>query len=321
MKDYLLIAVICVLVIYSIVITYKYKTLPESYNTISSTYIDGNTAVVSNKPNSDKDLKTLVESIKNESKLQSDFIDKTKNINAIGVTKSVILGSVDRKNNDSATHKKLNVTDKDASDIVKKKDKLEYNFTKIYAKDINGSPLLMAWAMFFPNEDESKKWRTGTYPIEFTHTVIESENRDGTFDRSVEVHIANLHDKHDVSKEHPINIKDIVWERVELKDKILSLYNPRIGISASIGREIFPALDISFMSYGRTEVDVDWRFIDIGIGYKSIDDTSNGVAFTFSPALYNVGKVLPLIDNLFIGPQISFDSENTNYNMILSVPF
>jgi hypothetical protein len=205
-----------------------------------------------------------------------------------------------------------------------RRDKLKYSFTKIYSKDAKGQEFPVAWAMYFPNEDDTnKKWRVGTYPLEFHQTIVESENPDGTFNRAVEFHIENNKNKETKGIEFPVKLTDVKWEKMELKDKSISWWNPRLGLGAVSTNGLFgPKIDLSISSYGRTKVDMDWRFLTFGLGvYKDVDDVSKMFG-TFEPFSWNLGKALPLIENVFIGPVITYDSEfDRNYGLSISVPF
>jgi hypothetical protein len=99
---------------------------------------------------------------------------------------------------------------------------------------------------------------------------------------------------------------DVQWVKREIKDKKFS-FNMRLGFTGGVSNDsVFPALDLSFFSYGRTKRDLDWRFLSIGLGYDN--DEFLGYLFPFQ---YNIGNFIPLVENLYIGPLIgvSTDSE------------
>ena len=60
-------------------------------------------------------------------------------------------------------------------------------------------------------------------------------------------------------------------------------------------------MGISFMSYGKTADDMIWRFIRIGVGAAGSD-----FSLTLSPAMFNLGKILPLVSNLWITPVVGY---------------
>jgi hypothetical protein len=86
-----------------------------------------------------------------------------------------------------------------------------------------------------------------------------------------------------------------------------SLY---LGVDAGVtfkpvAGEVTPNLQMFLFSYGRTKINPDWIFLGLGLGYET---QSNNLGFIVSPVDYNLGKLLPLIDNLYLGPSLSFDA-------------
>lgn len=83
-------------------------------------------------------------------------------------------------------------------------------------------------------------------------------------------------------------------------------WDPKLDIGIGFGMNTTPnfvgTADVGFsaMAYGKTKYDIDWRFLRVGIGFT---DTKNAV-LTFSPAMYNFGKKLPLLSNLWLTPSV-----------------
>jgi hypothetical protein len=75
-----------------------------------------------------------------------------------------------------------------------------------------------------------------------------------------------------------------------------SSFDLRLTSGASVG--------FSTSGYGYTKNDLSWRFVRLGV-----DFSDNKVGLSLSPALYNLGNVLPLISNLFLGPYVSFNNQ------------
>lgn len=75
-----------------------------------------------------------------------------------------------------------------------------------------------------------------------------------------------------------------------------------------IHAELLPNIGIGLFSYGKTKTNPEWSFPTIGVGYASQSET---VAIHVAPVNYNVGQVLPLIENLHLGPSISVDFNGT----------
>lgn len=63
------------------------------------------------------------------------------------------------------------------------------------------------------------------------------------------------------------------------------------------------SLGFSVMGFGRNELNLDWKFIRLGVGINSKENAY----VTFEPARYNIGKFIPLINDLWIGAGVLFD--------------
>lgn len=200
------------------------------------------------------------------------------------------------------------------------KDEHHYFFKKIYMKDADGNPFPVAWAMFYPNRPEDKQWKTGTYPLEFHERVVlaetDSSDKDYRLDVIGETWIENNQMKETRGQKFPVELESFDWVRRELKDKKWN-FNPRLSIGFNGGTELFPSLNMSFFSYGKTKGDMDWKFLTAGVG-----GNADNFMMHLAPASYNLGKPLPLIDNIFIGPYLSIDSESENgFGVMADVPF
>lgn len=206
---------------------------------------------------------------------------------------------------------RVELVDRQSNHVYSKGKVTDHEFKKIYAKDVNGAKYPIAWAMFYPNQpNPEKRWKTGTYPIEIHERIVLAENEDRV-DSIVEAWI----EKNQVK--YPIRVESVEWVRREKKTKGW-MFNPRLSLGVSIGSgESYPNLGVSFFSYGRTKGDMDWRFFDVGIG-----GDSSTLYLQLVPAEYNIGKVLPLIDNTFLGPFIGVDEESDyQFGGQIAVPF
>lgn len=67
----------------------------------------------------------------------------------------------------------------------------------------------------------------------------------------------------------------------------LNLPNPNLSWTTDLG--------ISFMSYGKTDNDLTWRFLRLGLGMS--DET---FSISFAPVSYNIASQLPLVSNLWL---------------------
>jgi len=193
-----------------------------------------------------------------------------------------------------------------------KKEILAYEFKKVYAKDTEGKSFPVAWAMYFPNQVKDKRWKTGTYPLDYYTKIIETENDDGTFNRYAEMHLENNQMDETKGNQYPIKLENIEWAKVEKKECSWRWWNPRLGFGLiSTSKCVAPTLDLSIVSYGRTRRDLDYRFISFGLGIAKASDDSLTFIGSFEPFSWNVGNVLPLVENLFVGPVGAVDSNST----------
>ena len=230
-------------------------------------------------------------------------------INDIGISISSIKQTVDLMNK--------------KADVVYNKPGMEehhYLFKKIYMKDANGESFPIAWVMFYPNKPENEQWKSGTYPIEFHERVVlaETDAKDENYRLDVigETWIENNRNSETKGNQYPIKLNSFEWTRRELKDKRWA-FNPRTSIGFNAGTTLFPSLNLSFFSYGKTKGDMDWKFLTAGGGGNNDDWQLH-----LSPASYNIGKPIPLIDNIFLGPYISIDGQSeTGIGIIVDVPF
>ena len=106
-------------------------------------------------------------------------------------------------------------------------------------------------------------------------------------------------------------------------------FNPRIALGAMAGENgMIPALDMSFWSYGRTTADMTWRLAGIGLGVSAPPNSGSDSRGNYRPtgvivpAQWNVGQALPLVENLFIGPVMTLDTQGgIGWGGQLSIPF
>ena len=206
-----------------------------------------------------------------------------------------------------------------ASDKIYKKESQDpkrwYFFKKITVKGVDGERVPYAWAMFYPYQTPDKQWKIGTYPLEVDTKVIESENRDGTFNRYAEVDVYGKG-----HREIPARVTDIQWEKVPLKDKRFDWWNPRLAMGVAMSDGPAVGLNLSLMSYGRTERDMDWRFLTFGAAVSGGED-NNDWMLTVEPLSWNAGNALPLVENMFTGPFYGWNPDGQVYGLQVSVPF
>jgi len=202
------------------------------------------------------------------------------------------------------------------------KPKTTHDFKKVYREDPDGLKYPVAWSMYYPFQTEDKRWKTGLYPLEYTINVIETENKNGTFNRYAEAYVENNQMKETRGQRFKLPIKDIQWAKYPQKEKHWFWWNPRLALGGAFtNQDISAQLNLSLSSYGKTTGDMDWRFFTFGAGGTKDGDDWKGV-FSFEPFSWNMGKPIPLIDNLFVGPIVTLDTDSeTGGGLQISVPF
>ncbi len=98
-----------------------------------------------------------------------------------------------------------------------------------------------------------------------------------------------------------------------------SLFNPRlflavdgaVGVSSlPVRGEFTPSLQLGVASYGKTRAQPDWSFLQLGVGYGMVSQHVQGV---LTPAAYNVGKHVPLMNNAYVGPSVQAGTDGNVY--------
>jgi hypothetical protein len=193
----------------------------------------------------------------------------------------------------------------------------DVDFTQVQIKSSGDELIPIADIYYSPNIEGDDKWVINNHPLSFHTTIIETETEDGLTNKYTELTIENKRIPSLKDKRFPIGIDKVIWEKREIKDKKFML-NYRVSFGASINnRDVYPNIGISLFSYGRTIRDMDWRFVEVNFG-----GNENDVYLGFVPVSYNAGIFLPLVENLFIGPNISINSDiDLLYGGSISVPF
>jgi len=221
------------------------------------------------------------------------------------------------------------------SDHTYKEGTGDYNeqyFKKIMYRhkdeDGNVTEVPVAWSIYFPNREPDKQWKTGVYPLEYHSKVVQSEQEDGQINTYTEVYFENNKDKASRGIEVPIKITSSEFKQLRKEDKEFFWWAPHINftvdfgisgfdVNSADGLPIVPGVSVSLSGYGRTERDLDWKFVELGIA-----STGDETYLRFSPFSWNIGNVLPLVSNTFIGPFVGFSTEGeTVFGIGISIPF
>lgn len=187
----------------------------------------------------------------------------------------------------------------------------------------DGSELKTGWVKYHPEWEGDDKLVQYHYPLEYKLDIIRAQERDGGFTYFTEAWIENNFVPSQRGQKFPITLEEVNFEEKPLIEKRW-MWNPRLGLEIGATTDaLFPAIDFSLFSYGLTKSDMDWRFMTVGLGMAGWYEESNSVGLvTFTPVSYNLGKALPVVENLFIGPTISASTEaDTGYGFTLQIPF
>ncbi len=153
-------------------------------------------------------------------------------------------------------------------------------------------------------------WDATIYPREYSVTNVVSVDKDGRSNYHTQVNITSNGEEVIVPVEKA--------QYIEKFPKASFMFNPRLyfGVDAGIMAarisgtpvdsvpEVTPNLHVALFSHGKTKLDIDWTFLGLGVGYET---QNQSVGFLVSPVNYNIGKPLPLVENIFLGPTIGLD--------------
>ena len=243
-------------------------------------------------------LKTSNDIMYNETKKNSEKIIE------LGTVVGIMKGS---STSDSGTFTKPAPSDpsKDYADVM------------FFQNASDGTKLPLGRLFYSPNVVDGDKWATQTFPIRYKANVMSTISKDGVANRYVELWAENDFVPSARGKRFPIKIEKAEWV-MEDKSENSFRVNPRIALESVAGMdESYPALSLSMFSYGKTKRDMLWRFLDVSAG------GSKSLAVGLTPFSYNVGNNLPLVDNLFVGPTIKYDFNDSKYTgaISVSIPF
>ncbi len=191
----------------------------------------------------------------------------------------------------------------------------DFSDTIVTRPSDRGGELPMARVFYHPDIPE-KSWTIQNFPLKLYTSVLQTQIDDGTYSNYVETYFTNDFVKSSKGKKFYFN-SNVQWAKRQIKDRKFK-FNMRLGFTGGVTQDsVFPGLDLSFASYGKTKRDMDWRFLTLGIGFDK-DDTYG----YFNPVQYNIGNFIPLVENMFMGPFIGIGTDaEVTYGGGLSVLF
>ncbi len=199
------------------------------------------------------------------------------------------------------------------SNLYKNDEDPEKTFdqTVVYTKDAKGEDFPLAHVLYNPFLEGDDKWTTRSYPLTFKTKLIIAESGDRK-DVIAETTMRNDTIKKYRGIDKPLKIQSVEW--VERSKRWM--FNLRFALNVNITDDLYPGLGLTWFSYGKTKRDMDWKFINMGIGYN---DTFH---LYLAPAEYNIGNHIPIVENMFVGPFIGLDDNSkVEYGGIFSIPF
>lgn len=154
---------------------------------------------------------------------------------------------------------------------------------------------------------QQKPWQLKVYPRKYSAVTVMAQDEDGRHFAYSKFSIESEGEKHSI----PIE--------AELVEKIPEpefRFNPRLYLSIGVGTyfnprpdwEITPNLQVFLFSHGHTKITPKWIFLGVGAGYGT---QMNKLNFILSPVSYNIGKHIPLVDNIYIGPSVGLDTSGS----------
>ena len=252
-----------------------------------------------------KEFEDLKAELKRENNELLKVIEKQKKdtkelLDEIGVVKSEIKQTRELYQTSTSTYNKPGM------------EQHHYFYKEVTIKNDDGKDAKIAWVMFYPNKPEAEQWKFGTFPITGQTTVIETENRNGSFNRYAEV---TMKDKNEVKI--PVKVTEIKWEKLPIKEKSFFWFDPSFALSATVSNNFHAGINVNTMGYGRTKTDLDFRFLTFGLGMYNKDD----ISLSFEPFSWNLKSILPPVHNIFLGPSVIITENGLNYGVQFSVPF
>ena len=270
----------------------------------------------SNKWVTKKDLKNQMKDILTKEDLKTlkdDMGDLGSRLSAVGRTVGTIkkkIASLEESDREGAENKNIEKCDDgrlvDVHEYTKKSQIKEL-------KDSNTAPL----AKVEFNAANKKPWGYEIYKRDYKMVTVVGKKDSGqlTFHHKVEYSVPEK----DKEKKYPVELLSSDYMQVSLKNKMYWL-NPKLDVNFFFGGKVYgfalgPGRDsivsmggdlgLSLSSYGETKADSLFRLFRFGLGYNA---ERRAAQLSFCPFTFNVGKTLPLLTNLYLGPQIGIDT-------------
>ncbi len=162
---------------------------------------------------------------------------------------------------------------------------------------------------------EEKPWDLTIYPRIYKVTTVLGQ------DENNKHYAYNKFTVDTQGKTYTINIDQAKLEEILPAAKLRVSPRLYLGLGGGLAFDVLPkaflqpSVHLSFLSYGMTRNDPNWTFLGVGLGYEG---GLNRGSIIFAPVSYNIGHHLPLVNNLFLGPMLGFDT-NANFAVSLGI--
>lgn len=176
----------------------------------------------------------------------------------------------------------------------------------------NKDGLPMAWARY--TLGKGLPWDTGTYPLEFHVNTVLGLTEDDQVIPEHELVVYNKGIEELKDTPFPLMITSSDFKQIRPDTKQFFWWAPHIDFGVNGGATLTGhatmGLDIGFsiMAYGHTKNDNDWRLLRASFGLR---DKFKEPQFTLSPVGYNLGKVIPIVSDLWLYPTVGFGFSDT----------
>jgi hypothetical protein len=168
----------------------------------------------------------------------------------------------------------------------------------------------IAWAIYYPNREPEKRWKTGIYPLEYNARIVQAEQSTGQMNTYIEAWAENNKDPESRGQKLPLTINQAEFKQVKETTQKWFLWNPKldfgVGWTSSNSNEVNFGVGFSAMGYGRTENDLKWRFLRLAF---MTDSDFKDYYGSFSPAGYNLGELIPVISNFWLWPELTYSQD------------
>ncbi len=152
---------------------------------------------------------------------------------------------------------------------------------------------------------QKNPWGLSLYPEKYSVVDVIGTDENGKNYAYSKFSITSNGKTYDVDIDDAKMVEELPQSKFSLNLQLYGGFDMGTRIS-SPQFEIMPDLELMLFSYGKTKQFPDFSFLGLGFGYEF---HYNNFQFVFSPANYNIAKIIPgrIVKNIYVGPSISVD--------------